>query len=138
MKSKIMYVEYKGDGLAGTAWITRVSFSKTGRSVYFDGRRLETLDGQGYKANYFDIATGERYWVSGPRRDGKDSLYPNTVEIDEDVRGEYWLKIRKRPDLLAHQRSQWGLLRLFLESLRTGRRITSAFSNLRRVATPRR
>ena len=25
MKSRVMYVEYKGDGLAGTAWITRVS-----------------------------------------------------------------------------------------------------------------
>ena len=74
MKSKIVYAEYKGDGLAGSAWITRVSFSKTGKSVYFDGRTLETLDGRGYKANYFDIATGERYWVSGPRRDGNDSL----------------------------------------------------------------
>jgi hypothetical protein len=101
MKPKIMYVEYKGDGLAGTAWITRVCFSKTGKSVYFDGRTLRTLDGQGYKANYIDIATREWYWVSGPRTDGKDSLYPNTVEIDEDVREEYWLKIRKRPDSVA-------------------------------------
>jgi hypothetical protein len=101
MKAKIMYVEYKGDGLAGTAWITRVSFSKTGKSVYFDGRTLETLGGRGYKANYFDTATGERYWVSSPRRDGGDSLYSNTVEIDEDVREEYWLTIRKRPDLVA-------------------------------------
>jgi hypothetical protein len=101
MDSRIMYVEYKGEGLAGTAWITRVSFSKSGKSVYFDGRTLETLGGRGYKANYFDIATGERYWVSGPRRDGKDSLYPNDVEIDDDVREEYWSKIRKRPDLIA-------------------------------------
>jgi len=101
MKSRIMYVEYKGDGLAGTAWITRISFSKTGKSVYFDGKTLGTLDGRGYKANYSDDATGERYWVSGPRSDGKDSLYPNVVEIDEDVREEYWLKIRKRPDLVA-------------------------------------
>ena len=101
MKSKIMYVEYKGDGLAGTAWITRVSFSKTGKSVYFDGKTLETLDGRGYKANYFDIETGERYWISGPRKDGGDALYPNVVEIDEDVREEYWQKIRRRPDLLA-------------------------------------
>ena len=108
MKSKIMYVEYKGDGLAGSAYITRVSFSKTGKSVYFDGRTLDTLDGQGYKANYFDISTGERYWVSGPRRDGKDSLYPNVVEIDEDVREEYWLKIRKRPDLAAEKSFRSG------------------------------
>jgi hypothetical protein len=101
MKPRIMYVEYKGDGLAGTAWVTRVGFSKTGRSVYFDGRRLQTLDGSGYKATHFDVETGERYWVSGPRRDGKDSLYSNVVQIDEDVREEYWLSIRKRPDLVA-------------------------------------
>jgi hypothetical protein len=101
MKSKIMYVEYKGDGLAGSAYITRVSFSKTGKSVYFDGKRLVTLAGRGYKTSHVDIATGEHYWISGPRTDGKDSLYPNIVEIDEDVREEYWLKIRKRPDLVA-------------------------------------
>jgi hypothetical protein len=31
--------------------------------------------GNGFKSNYFDVETGEHYWISGPRRDGKDALY---------------------------------------------------------------
>ena len=95
-----MYVEYKGDGLAGTAWIGRVTYSKTGKTVYYRGRSLQTLSGRGYKANYFDVETGERYWISGPRKDGQDTLYPGVVQVDEDVREEYWLQIRNRPDLV--------------------------------------
>jgi len=47
MKSRIVYVEYKGDGLAGTARIGRVTFSKTGKTVYYRGRELQTLGGRG-------------------------------------------------------------------------------------------
>ena len=100
MKSRIMYVEYKGFGLAGTARIGRVTYSQTGKSVYYHGRTLRTLAGRGYKANYFDVETKERYWVSGPQKDGQDTLYPGIVEIDDNVRQEYWLEIRKRPDLV--------------------------------------
>jgi hypothetical protein len=101
MKSRIMYIEYKGDGLAGTARIGRVTFSKSGKTVYYRGRSLQTLSGRGYKANFFDAETGERYWISGPQKDGQDTLYAGVVEIDEEVREEYWLEIRDRPDLLS-------------------------------------
>jgi hypothetical protein len=43
----------------------------------------------------------ERYWVSGPRKDGADKLYGGIVQIDEDARVEYWTKVRERPDLVA-------------------------------------
>jgi hypothetical protein len=52
----------------------------------------------GYKANYYDVETGERYWVSGPKRNGQDRLYGGLVEIDEDVREEYWTEIRREPE----------------------------------------
>lgn len=55
-----MYIEYKGDGLAGTARIGRVTFSKTGSTLYYDGKKLRSLKG-GYKANYYDVETGENY-----------------------------------------------------------------------------
>ena len=103
MQSKIMYIEYKGDGLAGTARIGRVTFSQTGKTVYYSGRALQTLSGRGYKANYFDVETGERYWVSGPQKDGQDTLYPGVVQIDDDVREEYWQVIRERPDLVEEK-----------------------------------
>jgi len=52
----------------------------------------------GYKDNCFDTETGERYWVSGPKRDGTDRLYGGVVDIDEAARVEYWTVIRKQPE----------------------------------------
>jgi hypothetical protein len=98
MRSRIMYVEHKGGGITGPGRITRVTFSKSGSSVYVDGKRLQTLDGAGFKANYFEVETGEEYWVSGPKKDGRDRLYPGVVEVDEDVWEEYWVEIRRAPD----------------------------------------
>lgn len=91
MRSRIMYIEYKGEGLTGPARIGRVAFSKTGRTLYYGGRSFRSLKGSGFKSNYYDVETGEEYWISGPRRDGADRLYgePIPVEIDEDVREEY-------------------------------------------------
>jgi hypothetical protein len=95
-----MYIESKADGLTGPARIGRVTFSKTGKTLSYGGRSFRSLKG-GYKANYFDIESGEEYWISGPRRDGADRLYGERlpVPIDEDVRVEYWTEIRRRPDL---------------------------------------
>jgi hypothetical protein len=59
--------------------------------------------GAGFKSNYYDIETGEEFWISGPRKDGADRLYgePAAVEIDDDVREEYWTEIRGRPSCAA-------------------------------------
>ncbi|MES1201179.1 MAG: 1-deoxy-D-xylulose-5-phosphate synthase [Pseudomonadota bacterium] len=95
-KTRIMYLENKSGGLNGPAWIGRVSFSKTGKSLSYRGRTFQSLKG-GYKANYFDVETGEQFWISGPRKDGQDRLYPEStqaVAIDADVAEEYWRVIR--------------------------------------------
>lgn len=98
LKSRIMYIEDKSNGLNGPARIGRVTFSKSGRSLYYDGRTFQSLDGQGFKANYFETETGDPYWISGPRKDGCDRLYGGTkpVAIDPDVEEEYWRDIRGR------------------------------------------
>ena len=57
MKTRIMYIEKKTDGINGPGRIGRVTFSKSGKSVYYRGRQLETLAVQGFKANYFDVET---------------------------------------------------------------------------------
>jgi len=57
------------------------------------------LQGSGFKANYFDIATGDQFWISGPRKDGRDRLYEGSakpIEIDADVAAEYWNEIRAK------------------------------------------
>ena len=94
-----MYLE-PGGGLARDGGrIGRVSFSQTGKTLRYDGSTFQSLSGRGYKENYFDVESGERYWISGPRRDGNDALYPMTIEIDDDVREEYWCEVRELPDL---------------------------------------
>ncbi|MEO6710204.1 MAG: 1-deoxy-D-xylulose-5-phosphate synthase [Planctomycetota bacterium] len=98
MQSRIMYIESKANGLVGPARIGRVTFSQSGSTIYYRGRAFQTLAGAGFKANYFDVETGEHYWISGPKKNGEDSLYATHVkpEIDEDVRDEYWREIRGR------------------------------------------
>jgi hypothetical protein len=92
--------ESKGGGLHGSAQIGRVTFSRTGATLHYGGKSFQSLKGSGFKANYFDIETGEQYWISGPRRDGTDRLYKSNwpVEIDDDVREEYWMEIRQKPE----------------------------------------
>ena len=101
-----MYVESKAESLSGPARIGRVSFSKTGCTLYYRGKAFRSLTGGGFKANYYDVETGEGYWISGPRRDGQDRLYVSNlpVDIDEDAREEYWTEIRKRPTLKSRRR----------------------------------
>ena len=95
-----MYIEDKSSGLSGPARLGRVTFSKTGKTIYYQGRTFQSLKGSGFKANYYDIATRAEYWISGPRKDGADRLYGerSPVDIDEDVRAEYWRVIRGMPE----------------------------------------
>lgn len=99
-KTRIMYIEDKSNGIIGNARIGRVTFSKTGRSLYYKGKTFKSLNGRGFKANYYDVETNEEYWISGCKKDGRDALYSNNVEIDEDVYEEYWTQIRNRPETL--------------------------------------
>ena len=98
-KSRIMYIEFKGLDLSGPARIGRVTFSKSGKSIYYGGRKFFRADG--FKANYRDSETFQDYWISGCKKDGNDALYSTRVEIDEDVREEYWQQIRNLPERKA-------------------------------------
>ena len=72
LAGRIMYIECKGNEISGPARIGRVTFSKSGKSLYYQGRRFHTLSGGGFKANYFDWETGEHYWISGCKKRGGD------------------------------------------------------------------
>lgn len=102
MKPRIMYIELKTHGGGhddnGPAWISRVTFSKTGRTIYWRNKRLRR--GKRGCANHFDLDTGDTYWISGPKKNGEDR-YPwaaEKVRIDPDVRQEYWTQIRRQPN----------------------------------------
>jgi hypothetical protein len=97
-----MYIEYKGNEVVGPARIGWVTFSRTGASIHYGGRRYRRS--KGYKWNYLEVASGERYWISGCRRDGADALYSTTIEIDADALEEYWVNVRKMPDNIKQTR----------------------------------
>ncbi len=96
-RSKIMYIEDKPNGLKGDARIGRVYFSKSGKTLYYRGMIFQSLKGTGFKSNYIEIASGNEYWISGPRKDQSDRLYGGNqgVEIDEDIQLEYLEFIKK-------------------------------------------
>jgi hypothetical protein len=114
MESRIMYLEDKSGGLTGPARIGRVTFSKTGKTVYYQGRAFRRVKGAGTKANFLEVATGAPFWISGPHKDGADTLYGGSqpVAIDANVAEEYWRDIRgmappgtRRPAPRAHERA---------------------------------
>ena len=43
--SQIMYIEFKGDGVVGPGRIGRVTFSKTGKTIYYCGKQFQSLKG---------------------------------------------------------------------------------------------
>jgi hypothetical protein len=98
MAPRIMYIENKAGGVDGPGRIGMVSFSKTGKTLSYQGREFRSLDGKGFKANYCDVVSGEEYWISGPKKRGGDKLYGGKFAIDDDVREAYWVEIRKQPE----------------------------------------
>ena len=102
MKPRIMFIELKthdgGHDDHGPAWISRVTFSKTGKMIYWRDKKLQR--GNVVDANHFDVETGDDYWVSGPKKNGQDR-HPcggGKVRIDPDARDEYWTEIRNQPE----------------------------------------
>ena len=95
-QTRIMYMELKsGQGDSGRARIGRVCFSHTGRTIYYKHQQFRSCGGQGIAGNYYDVATGEEYWISGPKKNGQDRHWAGSgpVEIDPDVAEEYWKEI---------------------------------------------
>jgi hypothetical protein len=52
-KTRVVYIEYKENDISGPAWIGRLTFSKTGKTLYYKGRRFASLKGKGFKAKLF-------------------------------------------------------------------------------------
>lgn len=102
-RSRIMYIESKAEGLNGPARIGRVFFNRTGCTLRYRDKEFQKANG--FKSNYYEVTSRDEYWISGPRRDGTDRLYVSNipVDIDGDVREEYWATIRMKPELKARR-----------------------------------
>src|SRR5258708_38433185 len=89
---RIMYIENKDgdiDGVSGRiGWVT---FSQSGRSVYYRGRTLRRAKGGGIRGNFYDEATGQEYWISGVKKEGSNQHWAESidVQVDGDALEEY-------------------------------------------------
>src|SRR5262245_64077484 len=91
-EKRVMYVECKdGDMDGAVARIGWVTFSRSGRSVYYRGRMLTRMKGGGVRGNYMDTDAGLEYWVSGVKRKGSNVHWAESaqVQVDEDALEEY-------------------------------------------------
>jgi hypothetical protein len=91
LKQRLMYVENKDGDIDGAhARVGRVSFSKTGKTVYYRGRKLAKANG--VRGNFLDVVTRHEYWVSGIKRRGGNAHPAEigvSVLIDADAKDEY-------------------------------------------------
>ncbi|HEX5717014.1 MAG TPA: hypothetical protein VF179_12695 [Thermoanaerobaculia bacterium] len=68
----LRYIELKtGYNDDGPAWIGRVRLSKSGQTVYFNGKAFKR-GSAGASGNHYDLETGDSYWISGVKKDGQD------------------------------------------------------------------
>lgn len=82
MKDRLVYVELKsGYSDNGPAWIGIAGGSKTGATVYFNGAAFKSLKGSGIGANFFDIETGDEYWISGIKKNNQDRHWAGGGQI---------------------------------------------------------
>lgn len=91
MKDRLMYVELKtGYSDNGPAWIGLASFSRTGETIYFNGLSF-LKGGRGNEGNYLERFSGDYYWISGVKKDGKDRHWAGggKIKIDKIVVSEY-------------------------------------------------
>lgn len=81
MQPQLRYIELKtGHAHNGPAWIARVEFSKSGKTVYFNGKALK---GNAHGACR-DIETNEIYWISGVKKDGENRHWYGNGKIMVD------------------------------------------------------
>jgi hypothetical protein len=81
----LKYIELKtGYNDDGPAWIGRVRVSKSRRTIYFNGRALKQ-GVRGPAGNYYDLKTGEIFWVSGVKRNGPDRHWAGSGKVSIEV-----------------------------------------------------
>jgi hypothetical protein len=88
---RVMFVQLKTgyDTDQGPAWISLMRFNNTWKTAYWHGKTLRRGPGMS-DANFFDVHTHEKCWVSGPHRDRRDVRYSSVEpEIDDDARAAY-------------------------------------------------
>lgn len=99
MKSEIKYIELKsGFSHNGPAWIGLVFFSKSGKTIYFNGKAFQKIGSDRMQGNYYDIENGAEYWISGVKKDQTDrhSFGNGQIQIEERIVDDYLAIINRK------------------------------------------
>jgi hypothetical protein len=88
----LKYIELKtGFTGNGPAWIARVTVSRSGRTIYFNGMALKRAKGGMASGNHYELQSGSEYWISGVKKTGLDRHWAGSgkVAIEESAVAEY-------------------------------------------------
>ena len=88
-RRRVMYLENKDGDIDGArARVGWVAFSKTGRTLYYRNLRLQRMKGGGVRGNYFEVESGDEFWVSGVKSRGSNAHPAEdhlSIEVDDDA-----------------------------------------------------
>jgi hypothetical protein len=101
MKTEIKYLELKsGFSGNGPAWIGLVSFSKSGKTIYFDGKAFQRIGSARIQGNFINIENRDEYWIFGVKRDLSDrhKFGGGKILVEKRILNEY-LKIIGKSEL---------------------------------------
>lgn len=85
MIREIMYIELKtGYSDNGSAWIGYVMTSKTKKTIYFNDHAFQKYNS--VNSNYYDIESGEDYWISGVKKRESNRHWAGNGKIMIDSR----------------------------------------------------
>lgn len=98
MKTELKYLELvNGFSHDGPAWIGLVSFSKSGKTVYFDGKAFQRVGSDKTAGNFYDIESGDEYWISGVKKNMSDrhKFGGGKIFVEKRILNEYLQTIGK-------------------------------------------
>ena len=88
----IKYIELKtGYNHNGPAWIGQVEFSKSKQTIYFNNQAFKKIKGQGVLGNYYDLASGNEYWISGIKKN-EQNRHKNSsgiIGVEDEIVNQY-------------------------------------------------
>lgn len=94
----LRYIELKtNQDDCGPAWIACVQESRSGRTVYFNGKCLKRAIG--IYANYYDPQSGAEYWISGVKKRGTNRHWAGSGKIMVEAAAadelKSWLNVKR-------------------------------------------
>jgi len=88
---KILYIEKCAPSHSGEARIGKVSYSKTKQTIYYKSKSLQKR--HGLRGNYYDLDTGEEYWISGVKKRGSNRHWATTgdnkIIVDKEAINDF-------------------------------------------------